>query len=497
MMRPYILWYSSVFALFLLIFLHANLNAQNNQGNLGVGLGGGGGGGGDKLPEFRELLGLIMPSPGGLSRADRPTIRFGVISSLPSYINTIGVQHLPNYLQPNELTRMSYSASSQYINVNTARVYPLRIDPDDMELEDLNWFRFRGINGKKPIINTAISYDTESSSQNNVSDSFSLRQNIALSIPFTYGEEPNSSTMVNLQYRPSYLLDIVGDEDSELQHDILVQAGREFGRSAASLSNRTIISAAPQREISGRAKTIFNRTSLLAVYDVSPKSLVRSELGHTMTTRTGTSNSASQSIFIDDFNISYEFMLTPKISLNTSGGGSLTQVTNDEVTAEILGLNLNYAATAKLALNVTTGLQRRKSTTIPYELSEVYGLLINYVPGPKTIMRFGVDQSFRPSFADDGIILQENGIFLQIRQAVLLRWQVELLIDYITRTEAGQEDSKAALDQRDLGFELLFSYFLNDSWTLDFSAARYNLEDFRNNSSTTRFNLTVGMSHSF
>jgi hypothetical protein len=270
--------------------------------NLGGGTSGGGSGGSNLLPDQRDLLGMVMriSASNNRSQGGRVMLQNGFINFDPTYVKTISTGLKKDYLRPEISLRKNYDAAKKYRNATLSRIYPLNVDPQDMELEALNLWQFGGINILKPQVTTSLSYDTNSSNLSINPKSISFIHTTQLGIPFNYGTNPGSATLFNLQYSPSYLNILAGDEQNQLEHQIEFEAGRVFGRSALGFNNETAITSAPIRELSGRAKTITNVSRLLGAYDYSPKSLISYGFGHSFSTRSDSNQSSSQSIVVDD-----------------------------------------------------------------------------------------------------------------------------------------------------------------------------------------------------
>ena len=449
------------------------------------------------LSETRDLLGMVIASTQGVNSEDgRVTIQDGVISALPSFIKTVNAGLRPSFLTSNQIANSNYSTQGRFNNQKAALTMPFDVDPMDLELKTATWFKAKGIQGQKPNIKVGFSYDTNTSHQANQAHEASLIQTTQLNIPFTYGIDPGSSIMANLNYRPSYLTVLAGPDENQLEHDILFHIGRAFRRSALGLNNQTSISAAPLRELTGRARVISNRTSLLGVYDVSPKSLIRFGIGHSFSTRSGILNSPDQTITVDDIQADYKFLLSPKIDLDLSGLGSVTKFKNEITPSERMSVGMSYSATAKMSLNLTTGYSWRQPQGNAIESSQLYSILVNYSPGPKTIIQFGVDQDVRQSFADEGIFLTENRFLFNIRKALLLRWQMEFSLDYAIRSENDSENL-VGLRQKDIGYNLNFKYFMNTFTIIQFSALRFKLTDQRADTISTRLSFSISVDHAF
>lgn len=213
-------------------------------------------------------------------------------------------------------------------------------------------------------------------------------------------------------------------------------------------------------------------------------------------TRSETTSDTEQSITIDEIRLSYELMLSPKITNQGSVDANITQIENQNTISEAFSIGFGYAATAKMLLSVTGGYQLRHSSGQQNEASQLYGFQVEYSAGPKTVMSIELANAIRPSFADEGIFLRENSFIFEIRQAVSLRWQAEFLIDYILREENSSSNFNG-LRQNDLGYEINLIYFLSDTTTMEFSASRFKLKDLRDDVVSKRLNVAISWNHAF
>ncbi len=93
----------------------------------------------------------------------------------------------------------------------------LEMDTEDMAKRSATWFQFKGIDAMKPTSLAGLSYDTNSSNQKTTAASDSIIQSSRLNFIFNYGERPGSSTIANLLYQPSYLMNIAGSGVNEFE----------------------------------------------------------------------------------------------------------------------------------------------------------------------------------------------------------------------------------------------------------------------------------------
>jgi hypothetical protein len=312
--------------------------AQQDRRNLRLGLDAGTSGGSALLSESRDLLGLVINSAAGSTIGGRITVQEGVITALPTYIGRIDTIFRPQYGMDKPLSGARFNAYTKYTAPFSERLIPLEVDPTNMELESPTWFQFKGIDARKPTTSLGLAYDTNSSNQQTSGEDDSLIQVSRMNLPFSYGMDPGSSTIVNLVYQPAFLLNLTGPGGNEIEHEIIVQAGREFHRTAIGLNNQTTITAAPLRELPGRRKTFRNQTSILGAYDVSPKTLIRYGGGHSVMTRSETTSDTEQSITIDEIRLSYELMLSPKITNQGSVDANITQIENQNTISEAFSI---------------------------------------------------------------------------------------------------------------------------------------------------------------
>lgn len=457
---------------------------------------------GDSL--YRDLLPFVMTSSnGGGVDVDQQPYQVGVIAVRPSYVELISGQLAPLYQRPSDLVGNTSNPSSAFRYGPTALAQTLTVDPDDMEIGSMTLLTFRGLNFNKPTLDLRLDYDTNSSNVSGQSVDPSLYQSSSIRIPFTYGTVPGDSAfLMRLDYKPTHRILLSGPGGNETNHDMLFQTGKDLGRFAFALNNQATLSSLPIRELSGRNRVFSNRTSLRAAYDIAPKSFIIAELGHTLTTRTlpnnlaisGTSN--KESIIEDDFQATYNYQLTPKWLLTPEFNITRTQFENSVFWIESPNLQLAYFATPKLIFTVLGGLQFIDNENDPTTISNVYGIEMDYIIRPKTVLELDLTSEIRPSFVNQGVFLREDTISLGLEEALLLRWLISLDLNYTLRT---QDDffTSIGMDQTDVGIELMVTYSLTRKSRFEFSVNRYQLQDKKTDLLNKRLNLQIAYIQNF
>ncbi len=336
--------------------------AQNDTRNLPTG-GGGAVGMGVPISRERSLINLIMRSTGLGNNADITGSILNqnkIISDLPmNQGEAISSSFLRHYGLKEPLSGDRFNITSKYVSPYSNSILKLEMDTEDMARRSATWFQFKGIDALKPIGLAGLSYDTNSSNQKTTVVSDSIIQISRLNFIFNYGERPGSSTIANLLYRPSYLMNIAGSGVNEFEQQIMFQVGREFHRNAIAMNSQTTITAAPLRELPGRRKTILNTTSVRGIYDISPLSLMFYELNHSIQKRSETGNDEMESIISDEIMLRYEYFISPKIWMSGRSTGNVIQIGNQNTTGESLLLGLNYSVSEKLLLSLNGGYQFR------------------------------------------------------------------------------------------------------------------------------------------
>lgn len=483
------------------VMIAQRLNSEGNITQLSAGTGAGAAEG-DSLQ--RDLLPLVMSASNGsgLDLGQQP-YQVGVISVRPSYIQLLAQQLAPHYRRPSDMVGGNFNPSRAFRYGPTALAQPLTVDPDDMEIGSLTWFTFRGINFNKPSVKFGLEYDTNSSNVAGQKSDPAIAQLSTIRIPFTYGTVPGDSAfLMRLDYKPTYRLLLSGPGGNEINHDVIFQAGKDLGRFAYSLNNQAALSSFPIRELPGRNRVFSNRTSLRAAYDVAPKSFILSEIGHSITTRTRTGTpilsgeSRTTSIVLDDFQFLYNYQIKPKLLIIPDFILSRTQLADTIIWTKSMGLQTAYFPTTKLAFTPLAGIQFRDTKGSPTEVSNFYGIEMDYMMGPKTVLELDLVSEVRPSFVDEGIFLREDSIELGIQEALLLRWLLELRLNYTLRTQ----DSSAAIagiDQTDIGVEFTVNYLLTRLSFVDFGINRYQLKDNNTGLRSTRLNIQLSYNRAF
>jgi hypothetical protein len=307
---------------------------------------------------------------------------------------------------------------------------------------------------------------------------------------------------MQLDYKPTYRLLLSGPGGNEINHDVNFRAGKDLGRFAYSFINQAVLSSFPIRELPGRNRVFSNRTSLRAAYEVAPKSFILSEIGHSITTRTRTvtpilsGESRTASIVLDDFQFLYNYQLKPKLPIIPDFTLSRTQLADTIIWTKSMGLNAAYFPTTRLVLTPRAGIQFRDTKGSPTQVSNFYGIGMDYMMRPKTVLGLDLVSDVRPSFVDEGIFLREDSIELGIQEALLLRWLLELRLNYTLRTQ----DSSAAIagiDQTDIEVEFTVNYILTQMSFIDFGINRYQIKDNNTGLRGKRLNIQLSYNRAF
>jgi hypothetical protein len=485
----------------LIIHLHDKVHviyAQNDRRNLaGMEGGAGGSAGGEFVRD--GLLGMIMASTeGGTSLGNgNILLQNKIISDLPmNQAGKLSSSFLRHYKMTKPLSGNRFKSTSKYISPHSKSKFRLELDTAQMAMRNAAWFQFKGIDALKPVSIAGLSYDSNSSNQRTSVTSDSIDQLTSMNFNFNYGNSPGSSTVGNLQYLPLYRMNISGQGENEFQQQVLFQAGREFHRSALALRSLTAVTAAPLRELPGRTKTIFNRTGFRGIHDTSSLLLMYYEANHSITKRTETGNSEGQQMVADDVNLRFQYNMRPKFTTATTLSLNFSEVGNISSRGEGLSFGFQYLATARTTLLFSGGLQLNHRPDQDTRMNENYDFTLRYSVGAKTLIEARARKFIRPSFADNGIFLQEDVFSFLITQAIVKRWQARFLVDYYLREQDGSVNL-SGLNQRDLGGALDLFYFINPNNTLNLSFSHAKLNDLRKNSISRRSNVTITWVHSF
>lgn len=477
---------------------------QNTEGNITRLSAGTSTGAADGDALHRDMLPLVMTAStgSGLDVGQQP-YQVGVISVRPSYIQILSKQLSPLYLRPSDMIGATFNPTKAFRYGPAALSQPLTVDPDDMEISTLTLFTFRGFNFNKPSIEIGLDYDTNSNNTLGQNSASSIAQLSTIRIPFTYGTVPGDSAfLMRLDYKPTYRLLLSGPGGNEINHDLIFQAGKDLGRFAFSLNNQGTLSSIPIRELAGRNRVFANRTNLRSAYDMTGKSFIVSELGHSFSTRTveGAGNisnlSKSPTIVVDDFEILYNYQLQPKILLIPEFEISRTQIANSIVWTKAVALRSGYFPTRKLAFTPLAGIQFRDAKGSSTEISTYYGIEMDYLVRPRTVLELDLRSEVRPSFVDEGIFLRENSIEFGIQEALLLRWLLELRFNYTLRTQ-DSSIATSVIDQTDIGMEFTVGYMLTRLSYIDLSVNRYQLKDNITGFLSTRLNVQFSYNRAF
>ena len=217
----------------LIIQFHAAVHvilAQNDRRNLPAG-GAGALGMGIPISRERSLINLIMRSTSPIDNAGITGSILNqnkIISDLPmNQGEAINSSFLRQYGLKKPLSGGQFNSNSKYMSPYSNSILKLEMDTEDMARRSATWFQFKDIDALKPIGLTGLSYDTNSSNQKTTAASDSIIQISRLNFIFNYGERPGSSTIANLLYRPTYLMNLAGSGVNEFEQQIMFQLGRD------------------------------------------------------------------------------------------------------------------------------------------------------------------------------------------------------------------------------------------------------------------------------
>jgi len=468
--------------------------AQNDTRNLASAAGSAGGA---VVVMQRDLLGRVFMATPATAGPGQILHQNKIISDFPTNLGgQIDRGFLRSYESEKPLTGDRFGGMSKYLTTYSKILLPLNLDTLEMDLKSATWFQFKGVDALKPSSSLGITYDTNSSNQTTKEASESITQISGLNMIFNYGERAGSSTTANLLYQPLYLLNLTGPGVNEVEQQITFQVGREFHRNALALNSRTTITAAPLRELPGRTKTILNTTNLRGVYDISPLSLINYEALHSVTKRSETGNNNLQSITEDAFRLNYEYAFRPKVLAISSLGVTAIQIGDQKTLSDAYSIGLSYTASERVTMTLNGGYQFRHAPDQATQMAQLYRFTFLYLVGPKTVIETKLSKEIRPSFADEGIFVNEDTISFEVTQSIALRWRAKFLADYILR----EDDNPASffgLKQNDIGGQLSLSYFISENDTVIFSFSSFMLEDLRSKKISRRSSAAVSWNHAF
>ena len=478
--------------------LREQVIAQSTPENIGnMRLAEAGGGAASLSGSSTELLPMVMQNTSLSSGDGRENFQLGIISSLPSYIQTASTQYRGEYMRKTDSKGQTYNTGAGFQSTKVPLAQSLTVDPENMVLDSSSWFYYKGIIGSKPPIRVGFGYDTNQSNTFEEQSAPVITQTTSTSIPFAYGIAPGSSWLVLVSYEPSYRMTLLGNGENELNHRANFSAARQFDASAYGINNTTSYSSLPIRELSGRQRIFSNKTTLLTAHSLSPKSLIHTGLGHSFSTRdTGVPNSNVQPLILDEAFLRYHYNFKPRLTLGPDLRVGMITFDEAQTFTESAQLTANYNLAAKTAISASGGIQWQQAADRPGETTKSFGLVIAYLPTPKTTMEFGLSRSIRPSFANEGIFLTEDSIHFELEKAILLRWLLRLDFDYTRRSQA-VSGPESALEQNDFGIGAQVSYYWSNRTILDFGFSRFRLNDLIKDSQSTRLSIQCSIRHAF
>lgn len=264
------------------------------------------------------------------------------------------------------------------------------------------------------------------------------------SVFFRYGDDTaEGNNAFSFIYRPQIFLFVNNSENDAVQHLIRVQANHNFGRLTVALSQDVqILDGADLNSLSDptghnanidvgqRARHNIYTTQISDSYDLTGKLFLSNSIGLYIDDYEGS--------FIDSRNIygnlfiNYRYSDKLSIGLGGTAGYNPGEQGNPDQTYEQANVRANYAATAKVSVTASAGVEFRQfeNDTRGTYVTPVFDLGASYQPFDGTAITLSGNRRVQNSASLGGQDYTTTNIHLAIAQRFLRRFSLGLAVGY-------------------------------------------------------------------
>jgi hypothetical protein len=319
----------------------------------------------------------------------------------------------------------------------------------------------------------------------------------ALSLGFGAEGSENSLTFI---YRPSLFVFADHSENDTVQHLIRLQGGHEFGRLSLSLSqNVQILDGADINTLSDptghtanidvgqRTRHNVYTTQLSDSYDLTGKLFLSNSFG-LLIDDYSSGDLISSETYTGDIFINYNYSAKVVAGIGGTVGyqtvDQSTELGGNDQTFEQANVRVSYAATGKISLNASGGVELRQfgDNGRGTYVTPVYSLAMNYQPFDGTSITLSGSRRNQSSASLGGQDFTETDINFAVNQRFLRRFSLGLAVgyenlDYFSTVEGGSASRtddyyyvEPSVDFRITRFWTAGAYYLHreNSSSLDF-----------------------------
>jgi len=297
-----------------------------------------------------------------------------------------------------------------------------------------------------------------------------------------------SSWHARLVYEPEYEWVLQGTDKNTLDHFVNFSFGRDYGKSALGVKQVFTATSNPIAELTGRNKRHFYKSSVDYVYEVTPKFLLMPGLAYDRQKQFGDTKADDIQTETYGLQIDLNNAITPKLNTGIQVRSDRTLASNQTIPSHVARARVQYFYSEKLGVDLSTGIQLRQPPLESSQISHIYDMTIVYNPRIKTTMEFGIEREIRPSLAREGLFIHETDIDFSLEQAILLRWVLDLGVEYSIRRETDDSPQNISGDQNSFTYSGELRYLLSDNSIISGFFSRNQIK-FTKQSAMTQQNL--------
>ena len=259
-----------------------------------------------------------------------------------------------------------------------------------------------------------------------------------------FGAE-GSVNSLRLIYRPSLFLFVDNSQNDTVQHLVRLQGGHDFGRLSLSFSQDVqILDGADLNSISDptghnanidlgrRARHNIFTTGVGDSYDLTGKLFLSNSLGLAIDDYPSGVGIGSKNFYGNLF-INYNYSPKLVIGIGGTGGYNTVDQSSPDQTYEQANVRLSYAATAKVSLNASGGIEFRQfeNDSRGTHVSPVYDLSANYQPFDGTSVSLSGSRRTDNSASLGGQDYTSTTINFAVKQRFMQRFSLGLSVGYV------------------------------------------------------------------
>jgi len=258
------------------------------------------------------------------------------------------------------------------------------------------------------------------------------------------GGDSDSVNFLTLIYRPSAFLFADNSQNDTIQHLIRLQGGHQFGRLSVSVSQDVqILDGADLNSISDptghnanidvgqRTRHNIFTTGVSDSYDLTGKLFLSNSLGFAVDDYPSGVGIGSKNFY---GNLFINFNYSPKLVIGVGGTGGYNTVdqASPDQTYEQANVRVSYAATAKVSLSASGGIEFRQfeNNSRGTYVSPVYELAASYQPFDGTSISLSGSRHTANSASLAGQDYATTSLSFSVNQRFMQRFSLGLSVGY-------------------------------------------------------------------